>query len=93
MAAKGTSSVSGFARSTFSTVVEKGRYDGDCPFSNEVGEGAPTGRMRSLWRPYAIALNLLGELREAVRGPYSGNTLPGFKIPFGSKASFILRMT
>ncbi len=59
MAVKGTSSVSGFALATFSTDVEKGRYDRDCPFSNEVGEGAPTGRMRSLW-PHAIARPLWG---------------------------------
>ena len=59
MVAKETSSVSGFARSTFSTYVEKGRYDGECPFSNEVGEGASTGRMRSLW-PHAIALPTRG---------------------------------
>ena len=33
LADKGTSSVSGFARSTFSTHVEKGRYVGFCRFS------------------------------------------------------------
>ncbi len=59
MLTKGTSSVSGFARSTFSIDVEKGRNVGFCPFSNEVGEGAPTGRKRSLW-PYAMALPTTG---------------------------------
>ncbi len=64
VAVKGTSSVSGFARSTFSNFVGEGTGGRVVPSPRLRGEGAPTGRMRSLW-PHAMSLPLVGRQKKS----------------------------